>query len=154
MGNKRNLGTSKVLALIAHDNKKAELIKWATKNKALLSAHTLYATGTTGRLLEEALGQPVIKMLSGPLGGDQEIGALIATSKIDVMIFFSDPMEMQPHDSDVRALTRIGTAWNIPMAMNEASADFIMTSPFMAEDYTIDVPDYSNYLNRKITQEI
>jgi len=150
MSNERKLSSSKVIALIAHDHKKNELVEWATRNKALLAPHTLYATGTTGKLIEEALEQPVIKMLSGPLGGDQEIGAFIATGKIDVMIFFSDPMEMQPHDSDVRALMRLGTAWNIPMAMNEASADFIMTSPFMGGDYAIAVPDYSQYLHRKI----
>lgn len=153
MSNNRALGASKVIALIAHDHKKNELVEWAIRNKALLAPHTLYATGTTGRLIEEALGQPVIKMLSGPLGGDQEIGAFIATGKIDVMVFFSDPMEMQPHDSDVRALMRLGTAWNIPMAMNEASADFIMTSPLMGGDYTIAIPDYSKYLHRKIKPE-
>ncbi|WP_447642206.1 MULTISPECIES: methylglyoxal synthase [Chitinophagaceae] len=150
MSNERKLGSSKIIVLIAHDHKKNELVDWAKRNKALLAPHTLYATGTTGKLIEEALGQPVIKMLSGPLGGDQEIGAFIANGKIDVMIFFSDPMEMQPHDSDVRALMRLGTAWNIPMAMNEASADFIMTSPSMNSDYTIVIPDYSKYLHRKI----
>ncbi len=152
MGKKRDLGPSKVIALIAHDNKKVELVQWAIRNKALLTPHTLYATGTTGRLIEEALAQPVVKMLSGPLGGDQEIGAFIATGKIDVMVFFSDPMEMQPHDSDVRALMRVGTAWNIPMAMNEASADFLMTSPLMGGDYAISLPDYSKYLHRKIKE--
>ncbi|PZP50043.1 MAG: methylglyoxal synthase [Pseudopedobacter saltans] len=153
MSNERKLTSSKVIALIAHDHKKAELVEWATRNKAMLAPHTLYATGTTGKLIEQALGQPVIKMLSGPLGGDQEIGAFIATGKIDVMIFFSDPMEMQPHDSDVRALVRLGTAWNIPIAMNEASADFMMTSPYMNGDYTIVIPDYSSYLKRTIKED-
>lgn len=153
MNNERNLTASKAIALIAHDHKKAELVNWVIRNKEGLAAHTLYATGTTGKLIEEALGQPVIKMLSGPLGGDQEIGAFIATGKIDVMIFFSDPMEMQPHDSDVRALVRLGTAWNIPIAMNESSADFIMTSPFMKGNYTISIPDYSSYLKRTIKED-
>lgn len=153
MNQTRTIHHKKAVALIAHDNKKKDLILWAEENKAALSAHTLYATGTTGKLIEEALGQPVHKMLSGPLGGDQEIGAMIATGQLDVMIFFSDPMEMQPHDSDVRALLRLGTAWNIPIAVNRASADFLMTSPFMSGDYTIEIPDYSSYLHRNIKGE-
>ncbi|QES87840.1 methylglyoxal synthase [Rhizosphaericola mali] len=150
MESKRVISTKKSIALIAHDHKKNDLIAWVKENKAALANHILFATGTTGKLIESEIKQPVNRMLSGPLGGDQEIGALIATGKIDLMIFFSDPMEMQPHDSDVRALVRLGTAWNIPMALNRASADFLVSSPYMAGDYEIEIPDYSSYLNRKI----
>lgn len=150
MESKRVISTKKSIALIAHDHKKNDLIAWVKENKAALANHILFATGTTGKLIEAEIKQPVNRMLSGPLGGDQEIGAMIATGKIDLMIFFSDPMEMQPHDSDVRALVRLGTAWNIPMALNRASADFLVSSPFMSGDYEIEIPDYSSYLNRKI----
>lgn len=140
----------KRIALVAHDNKKAELIEWAVYNKAALSEHDLVATGTTGKMLEEELGRPVKRMLSGPLGGDQQIGALIAEGKIDILIFFWDPMEAQPHDSDVKALLRLGVAWNILLACDRATADFILTSPLMQAEYEISIPDYSNYMNRKL----
>lgn len=140
----------KRIALVAHDNKKAELIEWAVYNKAALSEHDLVATGTTGKMLEEELGRPVQRMLSGPLGGDQQIGALIAEGKIDILIFFWDPMEAQPHDSDVKALLRLGVAWNILLACDRATADFILTSPLMQAEYEISIPDYSNYMNRKL----
>ncbi len=140
----------KRIALVAHDNKKSELIEWAVYNKAALSEHDLVATGTTGKMLEEELGRPVKRMLSGPLGGDQQIGALIAEGKIDILIFFWDPMEAQPHDSDVKALLRLGVAWNILLACDRATADFILTSPLMQEEYEIIVPDYSDYMNRKV----
>ncbi len=140
----------KRIALVAHDNKKAELIEWAVYNKAALSEHDLVATGTTGKMLEEELGSPVKRMLSGPLGGDQQIGALIAEGKIDILIFFWDPMEAQPHDSDVKALLRLGVAWNILLACDRATADFILTSPLMQAEYEISIPDYSNYMNRKL----
>jgi len=104
--NIRKLERRKKIALIAHDNKKKDLIEWAIHNKIELSKHSLVATGTTGKLIEEALDQPVVKLLSGPLGGDQQIGAMIATGDIDVVFFFFDPMEAQPHDSDVKALLR------------------------------------------------
>jgi len=110
----------------------------------------LFATGTTGKLMEEALDRPVKKLLSGPLGGDQQIGAMIAVGEIDIMIFFWDPMEAQPHDSDVKALLRLGVAWNIPMACDRATADFIMTSPFMNEEYESSMPDYTDYLSRQV----
>ena len=113
MTDKRKIPVRKTIALVAHDNKKAELIEWAIYNKAYLAKHEMIATGTTGRMLEEELDRPVKKMLSGPLGGDQQIGAMIAEGKIDVLIFFWDPMEAQPHDSDVKALLRLGVAWNI-----------------------------------------
>ena len=138
----------KRIAMVAHDNKKKELIEWAIYNKAALSRHRLYATGTTGKLLEEALDQSVTRYLSGPLGGDQQIGARIAEGKIDVLIFFWDPMEAQPHDPDIKALLRLGVVWNIPIACDRATADFMMTSPLMYEDYEVVLPDYSTYLKR------
>ena len=136
------------IALIAHDNKKAELIEWAVYNKEALSKHKLCATGTTGKLLERALDQSITKYQSGPLGGDQQIGALIAERKVDVLIFFWDPMEAQPHDPDIKALLRLGAVWNIPIACDRATADFLLTSPLMYLEYEIVLPDYSQYLKR------
>ncbi len=150
MNNIRKTGSRKRIALVAHDNKKHDLIEWAIYNKAALARHELIATGTTGKLLEEQLDRPIKKMLSGPLGGDQQIGAMIAEGKIDILIFFWDPMEAQPHDSDVKALLRLGVAWNILLACDRASADFILTSPLMLEEYEIIIPDYSQYMNRKV----
>jgi methylglyoxal synthase len=144
------LSPRKRIGLIAHDHKKAEIIEWAKKNKALLENHELYGTGTTGRLLEEALNIPVQKLLSGPLGGDQQIGAMVAEGKIDMIIFFWDPMEAQPHDPDIKALLRIGVVWNVPLACNEASADFILNSPLMNSAYRPVLPDYTNYVKRKV----
>src|SRR5205809_7998253 len=112
----KKLNKRKRIALVAHDHKKADLIEWAVYNKDSLSKHELFSTGTTGKLIEEVLDRPVTKLMSGPLGGDQQIGAMIAEGEIDVMIFFWDPMEAQPHDSDVKALLRLGVAWNIPLA--------------------------------------
>jgi methylglyoxal synthase len=150
----RLLAKRKRIALVAHDNKKADLMAWAEYNKTVLAKHELIATGTTGKLIEAALDRPVKKLLSGPLGGDQQIGSMIATGEIDIMIFFWDPMEAQPHDSDVKALLRLCVAWNIPMACDRATADFIMTSPFMHETYELALPNYTNYLKRRIdTQE-
>jgi methylglyoxal synthase len=140
----------KTIALVAHDNKKADLIEWAIFNKDFLNKHELIATGTTGKLLEAELVRPVKKMLSGPLGGDQQIGAMIAEGKIDLLIFFWDPMEAQPHDSDVKALLRLAVAWNILMACDRATADFIVTSPLMQNVYETQIPDYSGYLKRKV----
>src|ERR1700748_1074680 len=144
----RKMSGSKRIAMGAHDNKKNELIEWAVYNKGALSQHRLSGTGTTGTLLEQALGQPVSKFLTGPLGGDQQIGARIAEGKIDMLIFFWDPMEAQPHDPDIKALLRLAVAWNIPFACDRATADFIFTSPLMQEDYTITPPDYSLYIDR------
>ena len=148
--NLRVLEKRKKIALIAHDNKKKDLIEWAVHNKKELSKHSLVATGTTGKLIEEALDQPVTKLLSGPLGGDQQIGAMIATGDIDVIFFFFDPMEAQPHDSDVKALLRLAVAWNLPMACDRTTADFLMTSRFMQEEYSHELPNYTHYLNRKV----
>ena len=148
--NTRKLNSRKRIALVAHDHKKADLIEWALYNKAILSKHRLYATGTTGVLLENALDQSVTKYLSGPLGGDQQIGAQIAEGKIDVLIFFWDPMEAQPHDPDVKALLRLSATYNIPVACNRATADFMFTSPLMHDDYEAILPDYSAYKGRKL----
>lgn len=150
MSNIKKIPTRKTIALVAHDNKKPDLIEWAIYNKTTLAKHNLVATGTTGKLLEEALDRPVRKFLSGPLGGDQQIGSMIAQGEIDVLIFFWDAMEAQPHDSDVKALLRLCVAWNIIMACDRATADFIMTSPFMHETYNATLPDYTDYLSREI----
>ncbi len=146
----RILGASKHIALVAHDNKKAELVEWAVYNKAVLSKHKLYATGTTGTLLENALDLSISKFLSGPLGGDQQIGAHIAEGKIDVLIFFWDPMEAQPHDPDIKALLRVAATYNIPVACDRATADFMFTSPLMHTEYDAILPDYSIYTKRKV----
>lgn len=146
----KTLKARKRVALIAHDHKKSELIEWAVYNKAVLTRHELYATGTTGRLLEERLDVPVRKMLSGPLGGDQQIGAMVAEGTIDAIIFFWDPMEALPHDPDIKALLRLGAVWNIPMACNRSTADFLLTSPLMHQEYEAILPDYDQYLGRKV----
>lgn len=148
--NQKLIGRRKSIALVAHDHKKADLIEWVVYNKTELSKHELIATGTTGRLVEEAIDRPVKKLLSGPLGGDQQVGNLIATGQIDMLIFFWDPMEAQPHDSDVHALLRLCVAWNIPMACDRSTADYLMTSPLMSGEYLSTVPDYSGYLHRKV----
>lgn len=148
--NKRTLATRKRIALVAHDNMKDEIIEWAVYNKTALSKHILYATGTTGRLLEEALNQPISKFLSGPLGGDQQIGASIAEGKLDALVFFWDPMEAQPHDPDIKALLRVAATWNIPTACNRATADFLLTSPLMYQEYETILADFSSYTNRKL----
>ena len=150
----RVIAGAKRIALVAHDNKKKDLLEWAYYNRTVLSQHELIATGTTGKLLEERLDRPVKRLLSGPLGGDQQMGAMIAEEKLDMMVFFWDPMEAQPHDSDVKALLRLAVAWNILLACNRSSADFILTSVLMQVDYPVVVPDYSGYLNRKIIQKV
>jgi len=144
----RLIGARKRIALVAHDNKKKELIEWAFYNKSSLIRHELFGTGTTGKLLEDELDVPVKKLLSGPLGGDQQIGCMIAEGKIDILVFFWDPMEAQPHDTDIKALLRLGVTWNIPIACDRASADFMLSSPLMLDEYEIRIPDYSGYLNR------
>ena len=146
----RTLSSRKNIALVAHDNKKNEMIEWAFYNRTALTKHKLYATGTTGNMLEKALDQPVTKFLSGPLGGDQQVGARIAEGKLDVLIFFWDPMEAQPHDPDIKALLRVAATWNIPVACNRATADFLLTSPLMYEEYEAILTDYSFYTNRKL----
>lgn len=135
--------SAKRIALVAHDNKKQELLEWARFNRDLLAGHDLYATGTTGRLLQRTLGLAVVSLQSGPLGGDQQIGSKVVDGAIDFLIFFWDPLEPQPHDPDVKALIRIAVVWNIPVACNRASADFMISSPLMADEYTRLVPDYA-----------
>ncbi len=140
----------KKIALVAHDHKKRDLIEWAKFNRDLLAHHKVYATGTTGQLLEEQLGFPIIKLQSGPLGGDQQIGAKIVDGDIDFLIFFWDPLEPQPHDPDVKALLRMAVVWNIPIACDRASADFMISSPLMDAKYSRLVPDYDIYRSRVI----
>jgi methylglyoxal synthase len=140
----------KKIALVAHDNKKQDLLEWAKFNRVLLAHHQIFATGTTGVILEQELGFPVTKFQSGPLGGDQQIGAKIVDNTIDFLIFFWDPLEPQPHDPDVKALLRMAVVWNIPIACNRASADFMISSPLMDGEYDRLVVDYSDYRQRKI----
>ena len=141
-------GPRKRIALVAHDNKKKDLLEWAKFNRDLLVKHDLFATGTTGAMIEKALDTTVVKLQSGPLGGDQQIGAKIAEGTIDFVIFFWDPLEPQPHDPDVKALLRIAVVWNVPVACNRASADFMISSPLMDSAYERALPDYEGYRDR------
>lgn len=143
--NKIAMAQRKKIVLVAHDNKKNDLLEWARFNRGLLAKHTLYATGTTGTLLEKELELKIAKLQSGPLGGDQQIGAKIVDGEIDFMIFFWDPLEPQPHDPDVKALLRIVVVWNIPVACNRASADFLVSSSLMSGEYERLVLDYAHY---------
>lgn len=150
MQSTRRLHARKRIALVAHDNKKQELIEWSRYNKDTLARHELFATGTTGLLIEQATGLSINRLMSGPMGGDQQLGAMIAEEKIGVVIFFWDPMEAQPHDPDIKALLRIGVVWNIPIACDRSTADFIISSPLMSEEYEAQMTDYSKYMTRKI----
>lgn len=138
----------KNIALVAHDNKKASLFDWVKFNKNTLLEHRLYATGTTGKLLEEELNKKITIFESGPLGGDQQVGSRISEGKIDFLIFFWDPLESQSHDPDVKALLRMAVVWNIPTACNRASADFLISSPLMNKKYSRLLPDYNSYRER------
>jgi len=140
----------KRIALVAHDHRKADLLEWAQYNRDLLANHELMATGTTGALLEEVLNIPVVKLQSGPLGGDQQVGARIAEGTVDLIIFFWDPLQPQPHDPDVKALLRIAVVWNIPAACNRASADYMISSPLLTSEYERQLPEYEDYQNRMV----
>ena len=142
------MGTQKRLALVAHDHKKDDMVSWASTNRELLARHVLYATGTTGYVLKRDVGLDIITLQSGPLGGDQQIGARISEGEINILIFFWDPLEAQPHDPDVRALLRMAAVWNIPVATTPATADFMITSPYMDGPYTRIMPDFEAYKER------
>ncbi len=134
----------KNIALIAHDNKKDDLINWVKENRETLSKHFLCGTGTTSKRISESTELPVKAFKSGPLGGDQQIGARIVEGKIDMVIFFWDPLEAQPHDPDVKALLRIAVLYDIPIATNRSSADYILSSPLMDEEYVREIVDFSD----------
>ena len=145
------LPPQKTIALIAHDNKKPELLKWVAKHKTLLEQHHLCGTGTTGGKVADTLGLSVKRFLSGPLGGDQQIGSKIAEGEIDCLIFFWDPFEQMPHDPDVKALLRLAAVWNIPVACNSATADLMISSPLFGESIERMIPDYDSYQNKRKT---
>jgi methylglyoxal synthase len=151
----------KTIGLVAHDNRKQDLAEWVAYNYGTLADHHIICTGTTGRLIEETLARraleecgpvprPITKLRSGPLGGDQQLGALIAENRIDALIFFWDPMQPQPHDVDVKALLRIATVYNVPTACNRATADYMVSSPLLGLAYERTVPDFSEYLGRDV----
>ena len=149
----------KNIALVAHDNRKKDLIEWVEWNYETLIPHNLICTGTTGKLIEKVLIKKskneesklsITKLASGPLGGDQQLGAMIVEGKIDFMIFFWDPMEPHPHDVDVKALLRISVLYNIPIACNRSTADFMISSPLLKEKYERKLKDYTNYLKRQV----
>jgi len=148
------MAEEKTIAIVAHDNKKKDLLAWAKFNRDALSRHKLVATGTTGSLLEAELDLPVVRVQSGPLGGDQQIGAKISEGEVDVLIFFWDPLEPHPHDPDVKALLRIAVVWNIPIACNRASADFLISSSLMPREYERLVLDYEGYRHRLVRRDV
>jgi methylglyoxal synthase len=139
---KIKMSVRKNIALIAHDNRKKDLLEWAAFNKELLRNHNLFATGTTGQIISKETGLNISRFQSGPLGGDQQVGAKITEGKLDFLIFFWDPLLPQPHDPDVKALLRIAVVWNIPVACNRASADFMISSHLMSEEYERLLVDY------------
>ncbi len=149
----------KTIALVAHDHKKQELVRWVEEHASTLMQHRLICTGTTGKLVEQTIANKtnstaeqvdILKLKSGPLGGDQQLGALICEGQVDVLFFFWDPMEPHPHDVDVKALLRIAVVYNIPIACNKSSADYLISSPLIHEDYRIEADDYSSYIQRTI----
>lgn len=152
----------KIIGLVAHDNRKKDLVEWVEWNWEELMHHKLVCTGTTGGLVEQALIRKmeigghkgkkldIIKLKSGPLGGDQQLGAMIAEGKVDILIFLWDPMQPQPHDVDVKALLRISVLYNIPIANNRSTADFMISSPLLHQEYQRIIKDYSGYIKRQI----
>lgn len=144
-----SLPAAKSIALVAHDNKKQDLLTWCKKHRSDLQQHTLFATGTTGALIEKETALPINKLISGPLGGDQQIGALITEGNVNMLIFFWDPFEPMPHDPDVKALLRIAAVWNIPVACNQSSADFMVASPLFNSESTHAIPDYDAYIAKR-----
>lgn len=143
------IGKQKNIALIAHDSKKHEIIDWCEEHKEILKHHFLCGTGTTARMITEATGLPVKGYNSGPLGGDQQIGAKIVEGRVDFVIFFSDPLTAQPHDPDVKALLRIAQVYDIPIANNRATADFLISSPLMNSTYTHYVTDFKQAVSKR-----
>lgn len=142
----------KRIALVAHDAKKPDMLQWARYNRGILAGHDLVATGTTGRLLSDDLGLPIECLLSGPLGGDQQVGAMIADRRIDLVVFFCDPLTAQPHEPDVQALMRLAGVWNVPIAINRATADLAIASPlFYDRAYTPETPDYRQHEQRQVS---
>jgi methylglyoxal synthase len=142
--------TTKRIALVAHDNKKTELLEWAKYNQERMAKFEIVATGTTGKLLEKELKMKVNAVQSGPLGGDMQIGAQITEGRIDLLIFFWDPLEPLPHDPDIKALLRLAVLWNIPLACNRTTADYIFTSPLLTSDYQRKIPQFKSYLERDL----
>ena len=145
----RTIRKNKNIALVAHDNMKHSLIKWAKTNQEVLSKHNIYATGTTGHLIEQKTKLKITKLVSGPLGGDQQLGARITEGKIDMLFFFWDPLNVAPHDPDVKALLRISTVWNIPIATNISSANYLISSNLIDSEQQIKVPDYLTYIQER-----
>lgn len=143
------IGKQKSIALIAHDGKKQDMLEWCMKNKEILEKHRLSGTGTTARLITDQVGLSVKGYNSGPLGGDQQIGAKIVEGKIDMIIFFSDPLAAQPHDPDVKALLRIAQVYDIPMANNIATADFLIRSAYMEQEYSHQVENFSKTVEKR-----
>ena len=146
----RTMPSHKHVALVAHDSCKPELLRWVKENKEKLQRHFLYATGTTGRMLSNETGLAIKNMISGPMGGDQQLGALISEKQIDILIFFWDPLNAVPHDPDVKALLRIASVWNIPVAVNRASANFLFESALLEQEVEIEIPDYEKCLSERV----